>query len=204
MNILKPLALTLAVMFSTSVAAKVTVEIPSTIDLLVVNGEKPETSGSLFSSTTDLELKDGENQIVFRYEPSFTQNDDRVIVESDVVIAKFTAENEQLTFSLPKYRNASEARKNIDKLDWSLLDSNQQTITIQQDRLIKKGMQLGRDYQQETLEYNRTGDIAAVKVAGQPTPANVSSDSAEEMLHFWYNKADEKTKQRFKKFVNAE
>lgn len=204
MNILKPLALTLAVMFSTSVAAKVTVEIPGTIDLLVVNGAKPETSGSLFSSTKDLELKDGENQIVFRFEPSFTQGDDRVIVESDVVIAKFTAENKNLTFSLPTYRNASEARKDIDKFDWSLIDSNQQTTSIQQDRLIKKGMQLGRDYQQETLEYNRTGSIAAVKVAGQPAPANVSSDSAEEMLHFWYNKADEKTKQRFKKFVNAQ
>jgi len=29
-------------------------------------------------------------------------------------------------------------------------------------------------------------------------------NAAEEMLHFWYNKADEKTKARFKEFVNQQ
>ncbi len=208
MNLIKPLSLALAIFFSVSASAKVTVEIPSSIDLLVVNGEKPSTSGSLFSSTKNLDLEDGENQIVFRFEQFFTQGDDRMSVESDVVIAKFTASNKELTFLLPKYKDAKSAKKDIKQFEWSLVDNNQQKIDVKQERLIKKGMQLGRNYPQEALEYNRTGAIASVAIAGEvalaSVPENASSDTAEEMLHFWYNKADEATKQRFKQFVNAQ
>ncbi len=206
MNLVKPLSVALAVFFSVSAAAKVTVEIPSSVDLLVVNGEKPKTSGSLFQSSKTLELEDGENQIVFRFEPYFTQGNDRVGVESDVVIAKFNEQNKQLTFVLPDYRDAKAAQKDIKNFNWSLNDQNQKTIEVQQDRLIKNGMQLGRNYSQETLEYNRTGAIASVSVAGEASKmsATASSETAEEMLHFWYNKADAETKQRFKKFVNAQ
>ncbi len=206
MNLIKPLSFALAVVFSASAAAKVTVEVPNTVELLVVNGEKPKTSGSLFSSSESLELADGENQIVFRFEPFFTQGEDRVGVSSDVVIAKFTAQDKELVFSLPEYRDAKAAQKDIKSFEWSLVDNNQQAVEIKQDRLTKNGMQLGRNYSQETLEYNRTGAIASVSVAGSSMlmPTNANSDTAEEMLHFWYNKADKQTQQRFKQFINAQ
>lgn len=206
MNLIKPLSFALAVIFSASAAAKVTVEVPNTVDLLVVNGEKPQTSGSLFSSSDTLELEDGENQIVFRFEPFFTQGDDRVGVSSDVVIAKFTTQDKELMFSLPEYRDAKSAQKDIKNFEWSLIDNNQQAVEIKQDRLTKSGMQLGRNYAQETLEYNRSGAIASVAVAGtsMQMPTNANSDTAEEMLHFWYNKADKQTQQRFKQFINAQ
>ncbi len=206
MNLIKPLSFALAVVFSASAAAKVTVEVPNTVELLVVNGEKPKTSGSLFSSSESLELADGENQIVFRFEPFFTQGEDRVGVSSDVVIAKFTAQDKDLVFSLPEYRDAKAAQKDIKSFEWALVDNNQQAVEIKQDRLTKNGMQLGRNYSQETLEYNRTGAIASVSVAGSSMlmPTNANSDTAEEMLHFWYNKADKQTQQRFKQFINAQ
>lgn len=206
MNLITPLSIALAVVFSASAAAKVTVEVPNTVDLLVVNGEKPKTSGSLFSSSETLELEDGENQIVFRFEPFFTQGDDRVGVPSDVVIAKFTAQDKELIFSLPEYRDAKAAQKDIKSFEWSLVDDKQLAVEIKQDRLTKSGMQLGRNYTQETLEYNRSGAIASVVVAkpSMLVPANANSDTAEEMLHFWYNKADKQTQQRFKKFINAQ
>ncbi len=206
MNLIKPLSFALAVVFSVSAAAKVTVEVPNSIDLLVVNGEKPKTSGSLFSSSETLELEDGENQIVFRFEPFFTQGDDRVGVSSDVVIAKFTAQDKELIFSVPEYRDAKAAQKDIKNFKWSLVDTNQQAVEIKQDRLTKSGMQLGRNYAQETIEYNRSGAIASIATAGSSMlmPTNANSDTAEEMLHFWYNKADKETQQRFKKFINAQ
>ncbi|MFV0447038.1 MAG: DUF2057 family protein [Vibrio sp.] len=208
MKLIKPLSYFLAIVFSATAAAKVTIEVPSSIDVLVVNGAKPSTSGSLFSSTKSLELEDGQNQIVFRFEPFFNEGNDRVIVESDVVIAKFTAQEKELTFSLPEYRDAKAAQKNIKSFEWSLMDKNGSLVKVDQDRLVKQGMQIGRNYYQEASEYNRTGAIASIADATSPVGniavQGVAADStAEEMLHFWYNKADEKTRARFKEYVKG-
>ncbi|NIY93725.1 DUF2057 family protein [Vibrio diazotrophicus] len=207
MKLIKPLSYILALAFSASVAAKVTIEVPSSIDLLVVNGAKPKTSGSLFSSTKSLELEDGQNQIVFRFEPYFTEGDDRVGVASDVVIAKFTAQDKELIFSLPEYRDAKMAQNKIKSFEWSLMDKSGAAISIDQDRLVKEGMQLGRNFYQETKEYNQTGAIASIAdnsatslAISQPVAAD---STAEEMLHFWYNKADAETKARFKEYVKG-
>lgn len=203
MKLIKPLSYFLAIVFSATATAKITIEVPSSIDVLVVNDAKPNTSGSLFSSTKSLELEDGQNQIVFRFEPFFNEGNDRVIVESDVVIAKFTTQEKELAFSLPEYRDAKVAQKNIKSFEWSLMDKNGSVVKVDQDRLIKQGMQIGRNYYQETTEYNRTGAIASITdTTASPVVQGVAADStAEEMLHFWYNKADEKTKARFKEYV---
>lgn len=205
MNIIKPLTCILAIAFSATAAAKVSLEIPDSVEMLVVNGKKPETSGSIFSSVSSLELKDGEQQIVFRYHPYYSQGSERVGVEGDVVIAKFEADNQSLSFDLPKYRNAAEAEENIHTMQWSLRDEQGNTLNIEQDRLIKEGMQIGRDYKQEAFEYNLSGGDAAVGTAfikGQSGTSSANDTTAEEMLHFWYNKADAATKARFKAYVN--
>lgn len=208
MKLIKPLSYILALAFSTSAVAKVTIEVPSSIDLLVVNGAKPTTSGSLFSSTKSLELEDGQNQIVFRFEPYFSEGDDRVGVSSDVVIAKFTAQDKELVFSLPEYRDAKMAQEKIKSFEWSLVDKSGSTISIDQDRLVKEGMQLGRNFYQETKEYNQTGAVASItdkNAASMAITQPIAVDStAEEMLHFWYNKADAETKARFKNYINAQ
>jgi len=76
-------------------------------------------------------------------------------------------------------------------------------------------MQIGRDYVREVDNYNKTGGVAAIAVANtQPivqedikkaraTEVNTSS-TAEEMLHFWYKKADAETKARFKTYINQQ
>ncbi len=206
MKLIKPLSV-LVMAFSTAVSAKVTIEIPNTIELLVVNGKKPQITGSFFSSTKNIELEDGVNQIVFRYTPFFNQGDKHISVQSDVVITKFSSKDKELTFSLPNYRYAHTAQNNIKNFDWALIDENGESLTVQQDRLLKEGMQIGRDFYQETLEYNRTKAIAAIEVDLQATPAPVEAQpvdsTAEEMLHFWYEKADPKTKARFKDYINA-
>lgn len=103
----------LALCFAASASAKVTMDIPDTIDLLVVNGESPKLSGGFFDATKKLELEDGEQQIVFRYVPYFSQGNDRIIIESEVVIATFDAANQELNFDMPKYRDAPQATKAI-------------------------------------------------------------------------------------------
>ncbi|EKO3541198.1 DUF2057 family protein [Vibrio fluvialis] len=207
MNVIKPLSCFLAIVFSASAAATVTLDVPDTIDLLVVNGGKPNTSGGFFASSKKVEMEDGQQQIVFRYHPYFTQGNDRVGVESDVVIAKFNAADQSISFDMPEFRNAADAERSIKSMEWTLRDQQGTAIEMKQDRLIKEGMQIGRDYKQETLEYNMTGGAAAITTQYvKPTSANgsTSDTTAEEMLHFWYGKADAQTKARFKQYVNQQ
>ncbi|TOY94777.1 DUF2057 family protein [Vibrio fluvialis] len=207
MNVIKPLSCFLAIVFSASAAATVTLDVPDTIDLLVVNSGKPNTSGGFFASSKKVEMEDGQQQIVFRYHPYFTQGNDRIGVESDVVIAKFNAADQSISFDMPEFRNAADAERSIKSMEWTLRDQQGTAIEMKQDRMIKEGMQIGRDYKQETLEYNMTGGPAAITTQYvKPTSANgsTSDTTAEEMLHFWYGKADAQTKARFKQYVNQQ
>ncbi|MBA5761386.1 DUF2057 family protein [Vibrio sp. 404] len=196
--------------------AEVNIEIPDNVQLLAVNAEKPALEGGLFSSDKTLTLEDGENQIVVRYLPYFSKGSDRVIVESQAVIAKFTAENQDLTFELPEFRNERDAEKHIGDWQVKLVNQQGQSIEIAQDALHRDGLQLGRNYIIESEEYNRTNGVAALTsttvatatmqmtATSAVTDAKVDSSTAEEMLHFWYQKADQETRNKFKQYVNQQ
>ncbi|MGR5410058.1 DUF2057 family protein [Vibrio alfacsensis] len=216
MKLIKPLTCALALAMSSMAFADVTINVPENVSILAANGEKVKVSGGFFASEKTVTLPDGINQVVFRYSPFFSQGNDRVSVESDAIITRFNATDATLTFQLPKYRDLREAESKIKDLDWKLIDASGNAIAVEQDKLIKPGMQIGRDYVREVEDYNRTGGVAAIAVAGAvqpakiPTQANqaavaVKADStAEEMLHFWYQKADAETKARFKEYVNKQ
>ncbi|PMH29935.1 hypothetical protein BCU71_16575 [Vibrio lentus] len=220
MKTLQSIALLSTIIAAPQVLADVTIEVPSSADALVevlaVNEAKPDLDGGFFSSSKTITVPDGVNQIVFKYQLAFSQGNDREFVDSDTIIATFDATDTALTFDMPKFRNTNEAKKGFQNLDWKLVDENQNAISVKQDKLIKDGMQIGRKYPQEAKEYNQKGGIAALimgTAAGataavvQPVtlPAKIdanAANTAEEMLYFWYDKADAETKQKFKDYVN--
>ncbi|WGV98496.1 DUF2057 family protein [Vibrio sp. YMD68] len=220
MNVLKTLSCTCALIISHSALADITIQIPDNIELFIANGEKPELVGGFFSANKTLTLPNGENQIAFRYSSLFDRSNDRTTVESDTIIAKFEAQDQELTFSLPQYRNEREAQTKIKQLEWSLINQSDEAIEVHEDKLMKEGMQLGRDYQREVADYNRSNGIAAITATSyaaanattalladpaskQTSDRNGTAEStAEEMLHFWYDKADAETKARFKAHIN--
>jgi hypothetical protein len=215
MKTLQSIALLSTIIVAPHVLADVEIQVPSSVDILAVNEAKPDLDGSLFSSYKTLTVPDGQNQIVFQYQLAFDKGNDREFVDSDAIIATFSATDAALTFDMPKYRNTAEAKKGLEKLDWKLVDENQNAISVKQDKLIKDGMQIGRKYPQEAKEYNQKGGIAALTVGAsagaaavaQPVtlPAKIdgnAANTAEEMLYFWYEKADAETKQKFKDYVN--
>ncbi|OBS95653.1 hypothetical protein A9261_15900 [Vibrio tasmaniensis] len=220
MKTLQSIALLATIIAAPQVLADVTIEVPSSADALVevlaVNEAKPDLDGGFFSSSKTITVPDGVNQIVFKYQLAFSQGNDREFVDSDTIIATFDATDTALTFDMPKFRNTNEAKKGFQNLDWKLVDENQNAISVKQDKLIKDGMQIGRKYPQEAKEYNQKGGIAALAMgtaAGataavvQPVtlPAKIdanAANTAEEMLYFWYDKADAETKQKFKDYVN--
>ncbi|HAS6061801.1 TPA: DUF2057 domain-containing protein [Vibrio vulnificus] len=214
MNIIKPLTCILAISISGLATAAVTLHVPDDVTLFVANGQKAKLSGSLFASSKTIELPNGENQIVFQYEPYFSQGNDRIGVESNVIIAKFSANDTDLNFELPKYRDHRVAEQEIKQMQWQLVDEQGAAVTKSEDKLVKSGMQIGRDYAREAADYNQTGGIAAIgtavsvatiktePVANVETKVKAGDNTAEEMLHFWYDKADEATKARFKAYIN--
>ncbi|EIH0731030.1 TPA: DUF2057 domain-containing protein [Vibrio vulnificus] len=214
MNIIKPLTCILAMSISGLATAAVTLHVPDDVTLFVANAQKAKLSGSLFASSKTIELPNGENQIVFQYEPYFSQGNDRIGVESNVIIAKFSANDTDLNFELPKYRDHRIAEQEIKQMQWQLVDEQGAAVTKSEDKLVKSGMQIGRDYAREAADYNQTGGIAAIgtavsvatiktePVANVETKVKAGDNTAEEMLHFWYDKADEATKARFKAYIN--
>jgi len=214
MKIKTTLLTTVALGFSGFTTAAVTIEVPDTVEVLIANDTKPELSGGFFSATKTLTLPDGENQILFTYNPYFDQGKDRIILESDPIIGTFTAKDAELQFELPTYRNEHEGSKKIRNVEWSLNDNNGNEVAVKQDKLVKDGMQIGRNLQIELAEYNRKGGIAALSTAvAVPVtlPAQIpakdgkaSDNTAEEMLHFWYSKADAETQARFKNYINQQ
>ncbi|MEZ8357591.1 hypothetical protein CWN98_00625 [Vibrio splendidus] len=220
MKTLQSIALLSTIIVAPNVLADVTIEVPSSADALVevlaVNEAKPDLDGGFFSSSKTITVPDGVNQIVFKYQLAFSQGNDREFVDSDTIIATFDAADTALTFDMPKFRNTNEAKKGLQNLDWKLVDENQNAISVKQDKLVKDGMQIGRKYPQEAKEYNQKGGIAALTVGAsagavaavaQPVtlPAKIdgnAANTAEEMLYFWYEKADAETKQKFKDYVN--
>ncbi|HAS6175565.1 TPA: DUF2057 domain-containing protein [Vibrio vulnificus] len=214
MNIIKPLTCILAMSISGLATAAVTLHVPDDVTLFVANGQKAKLSGSLFASSKTIELPNGENQIVFQYEPYFSQGNDRIGVESNVIIAKFSANDTDLNFELPKYRDHRVAEQEIKQMQWQLVDEQGAAVTKSEDKLVKSGMQIGRDYAREAADYNQTGGIAAIgtavsvatiktePVANVETKVKAGDNTAEEMLHFWYDKADEATKARFKAYIS--
>ncbi|WP_215810075.1 DUF2057 domain-containing protein [Vibrio alginolyticus] len=223
MKLIKPLTCALALAMSGMAFADVTVSVPDNVSVLAANGEKADLSGGFFASERTLTLPDGLNQVVFRFAPYFNQGNDRLSVESNVIVARFDATNAELTLQMPEYRNLRDAEEKIKDLDWKLVDDSGNAIAVDQDKLLKPGMQIGRDYVREIEDYNQAGGAAAVAFAGAATmqpvtlPAKVPADmkqvratavkadsTAEEMLHFWYQKADAETKARFKKYVNQQ
>ncbi|MBF9003453.1 MULTISPECIES: DUF2057 family protein [Vibrio] len=216
MNTFKALPCLLAIAFAASASAKVTLEVPSSVNVLVVDGAKPHESGNFLSSTKTIEVPNGEHQVVFRYQAVFSEGQERVSTESDAIIAKFKADDTTLKFDMPKYRDATEAKKHIDTMKWSLVDADGNAVSVKQDKLIKEGMQIGRNYRDEINQYNIHGGVAAVYVSqpAQPrinynttTPAPApkatpGDNTAEQMLHFWYDKADAQARARFKEYLS--
>ncbi|MFG0606816.1 DUF2057 family protein [Vibrio mimicus] len=218
---LNPLIVGLMLSFSASYAlADVTLKVPENIDLLSVNMQKPKTEGGLFGDKT-VTLKDGINQIVFRYIPTFDVGDDVKKVHSDAIIAKFESQNEELSFQLPNYRTMKEANEKISGLEWQLIRQDGQSITVVEDKLLNPGVQWGRNYSQEATEYNQNGGIAAigylnVVVANnaqlaatkpQTIATDVSAAGNAEVsnnlvqLQLWYSKASKEERKAFKKWM---
>ncbi|PSW21270.1 DUF2057 domain-containing protein [Photobacterium sanctipauli] len=206
--------------------ADVKLELPFQAELVLINGVEAEGNDTQT-------FKNGENQFAFRYEGTYRENGDDQVFKSDVIIVKFDESDENLKLELPRLRSGQDVRKFNKSPNFTLANGQGEAISYQQDKLIKHGLQFGRDYEAEIAAYNQSGKVAAltsaVAVATLPaaaattTPKPVQLPAAtspakpdeatsqpqgknvpENMLNYWYEQADEATRARFKARINAE
>ena len=147
------------------VNAEVTLDVPENVDLLSVNMSSPDFEQGLFSAEKTVVLPDGVNQIVFQYEPVFDERDNQRKAYSPVIIAKFEANDEELTLSMPKFKNFRTAQEGIKNLHWEIKDEQGQALLKTEDVLLGDGVQLNRSYSEEATEYNKVGGPAAVAMS---------------------------------------
>ncbi|KGK13576.1 DUF2057 family protein [Vibrio navarrensis] len=213
----------LAALVSFNGFSSVQLRIPDGVDLLSANMNTPKTEGGLFSSFRTIELENGINQIVFQYKPSYDVKDEVRKVYSDVIIASFSAENETLTLSVPKFRSYKLAKESISPLQWELLNSREQVVSVAEDILPSDGIQLGRDYSEEAKSYNIAGGIASVAVTyvtanqhqqpvvspklmnkQQAVTQNSADSTVLDIMKATYQKASPKDQEAFKKWLLAQ
>ncbi|MEZ9200612.1 DUF2057 family protein [Shewanella sp. 10N.286.54.B9] len=206
----------LLICVNSSAFANVEVTFPSNSELILVNGKEN-------NSTDKLSLGNGENQLALRYIGRYQQQGSQTQFSSDVVIMTFSAENAQLTITLPRIRSNSAADAFNRNPNITLKDSTGVDIAFRQDKLIKDGMQLGRDYEKEIFDYNSSNQVAALGALAAPiatqvqpnlqqvenvakqanAPKQTDQINVGQMLDFWYQQADEETRKAFKLKINS-
>lgn len=188
--------------------ADVTLELPYQAELVLVNGVAK-------GGNDPLNLPDGVNQIAFTYKDSLRENGDDHLFKSDVIIVKFDATDTAVTLDLPKFRTSQDAKKFNKEPQFALVDNAGNKLAFKQDKLMKAGLQLGRNYEEEITAYNVSGNIAAIApVVAVTLPADIPAAAkpgdpqvrnvAENMLNYWYAQADEATRARFKAKINQQ
>lgn len=137
--------------------ADVHLNLPKNAEVLTVNGKPAVKSG-------DLVLADGTNQIAFRYAAQYRQQADSVHYLSDVLIVRFDASAQTLSLTLPAINSARDAKKFDESPKLTLLNAQDEALVFTSDKLIKNGIQLGRDFENEILQYNLSNHPASLNI----------------------------------------
>lgn len=154
--------------------ADVHLNLPKNAEVLTVNGKPAVKSG-------DLILADGTNQIAFRYAAQYRQQADSVHYLSDVLIVRFDASAQTLTLTLPAINSARDAKKFDESPKLTLLNAQDEAVVFTSDKLIKNGIQLGRDFEHEILQYNLSNHPASLNLT-MNTATTQASDAIAPVL----------------------
>ncbi|EAS40438.1 DUF2057 domain-containing protein [Photobacterium profundum] len=189
--------------------ADVNLELPKSAELVLVNGVDADGNNALT-------LKDGKNQIAFRIEENYRENGDYNLFKSDIVIMTFDGQDANYVLTLPKITSSLEGEKFNRAPSLKLKNKSDSSVDFEQGKLMKNGVQFGRDLEKEMAVYNQssqpaayamaTGAIAVtlpatINPADYPALQNKNGDKATvagQMLDYWYSQADEATRANFK------
>ncbi|WP_041412788.1 DUF2057 domain-containing protein [Shewanella frigidimarina] len=141
-------------------------QLPDRAETVLVNGKASQQQSSV---KLDLSMPDNMQQIAFRYQARYRDNGSQNDFVSDVVILRFQASEQNYQLTLPTINSASRANQFNDQPTITLTDNTGKSIVFTQDKLMKSGLQIGRNFAQEIALYNESGAIAAIVSAKRIT-----------------------------------
>jgi len=196
----------------------VTVQLNQGTNVVAVNGQEVD-QGNLFNGTGSLTLENGKNQIAVEYTAEIEESADDFILEtSETYVLLFEAEDTAITLTTPDISSQYELKKFNRSPQWKLIDAHGQTVPYTADILKKEGFQLARNYETELKVFNKSNSKAALPelqverhtfkqqpVAVYETPEQESPDQkmVGQMLQFWYQQADQNTRDKFKSWIKT-
>jgi uncharacterized protein YccT (UPF0319 family) len=134
-------------------------QLPDSTETVLVNGKASQQQSSV---ELDLTLPHGMQQIAFRYQARYRVNGSQNNFISDVVVLRFQANEQTYQLALPTINSASSAKQFNAQPALGLTDQTGKSMAFTQDKLMKAGLQIGRDFVQEITQYNGSGAIAAI------------------------------------------
>ncbi|MEL0658887.1 DUF2057 domain-containing protein [Psychromonas arctica] len=187
-------------LLSPQVLAEINLTTPSQLKLQVINNEIAKNENPLL-------LENGKNQIAFRYEDRYRSAGEDVFFTSDIILLTFEGHDNNYFITLPKLRTEGERTDFNNNPVIILKDSNGKTVSFEQGKLLKNGIQFNRDLISELRVYNQTSQPASLNqpksiISMTGNESESEADVAGKMLDYWYSKADEKTRAAFKARIN--
>jgi len=214
---LKASILFLATLFSSSfVFAENTLNISDGVNLLAINGKEAKSSG-FFNDSSSYNLPNGTNQIVVSYTAEIKNGSEYELEYSNAFVLLFDQKDEQLLLATPEIKKIKDIKALEEKGNWILTAKSGQPVDYKVSLIKNDGFQLSRDYERELEDFNKTDAAAALPnkplfnpnqltknntAKAKNNNTNAKENMPAQMLIFWYNQADEETKQSFKKLIN--
>ncbi|USE37058.1 DUF2057 domain-containing protein [Endozoicomonas sp. SCSIO W0465] len=205
------------------VIADNTLVLPEKTKLLVLDGK----DANELSSKKDLSLGNGRHQLVFQLKTLVREGGDTKMFTTSPYIMTFNLSGDQTyTINAPTLKTARDTNKlsQSPKTQFSITNAKGQTIPFEFSVLNKSGLLIGGDTVEDIQKFNLSDSPAAVRemagtvyiatpqgisyqVAQQPQPAVMPASAtaqpmSESMLQYWYNQADETTRERFLQWIS--
>lgn len=202
----------LSTALSSQVFAEVKLNLGEGIRLIAVNGEEINKD-SFFSDSSNITLQDGTHQILVNYTAEIKPGDDSELEITQPSVILFNASATELVLTAPPMKSLRDVEDFEKKLNWSLINKNGKPVDFKANLLIKEGFQFSRDYEDELEDFNMSSAESALPKTKILSPAEVrntdrknqaqnNNNMAMDMLIYWYNQADEKTRRSFKELIS--
>lgn len=194
--------------------------------LLVVDGKDAKTLD--IDARAGIPMSDGRHQIVFQIRTLVREGNDNRMYTSTPYIMSFDLKGDQ-TYRVqpPNLRNIQDTR-NFERSpadSFSLVDAKGNSVPFEFATFNRSGLMLG-NIESDIQKFNLTDDPAAVKELTGATPmpvattpvattaaleqtsspkpapqAEAAAPASESMLKYWYNQADQETRNKFLQWV---
>lgn len=216
---LKLTSLSLAYLLSTSVYAENIIHLENGVNLLAVNGEEI-SSNSFFDGKTKFKAPNGTTQLLMSYTVELQNGSETELEHSNSSVVLFKASNENLFISAPKITKQKHLEAFNKKINWNIKKQDGTTLNFKSAILKTSGFQLSRNYESELAAFNQSNSPAALRLKIDPpnnyktainkvqpnsnssNTQNHNKNMALEMLIYWYNQADARTRKSFKELIN--